>query len=302
MQSGAIEPTRDRQGTAVLPGDQIRFDGWTLHRSTGELVREGASIRLQSQPLLVLELLLAEPGELVTRERLIARLWPGGVVDFDTALGDQPEQPRYIETIPRRGYRFIGRLDPPSTGGAPEVAAAGPGRERGRRTGWLVAAAVLTAVVAAGTIAWTDRVPADAPGSVNPQAQELYQRALYFLQRRGRSDLDLARRYFDEAVALDGLDRRDESDAALQGMIESRGRLAGFRIAEVYAHRGDADASFRWLDAAVAARHEVGWRAMGRRPLWILAHWPLLQTVRQDPRWESWHAAALKSPRQAKAG
>ena len=104
--------------------DQIRFDGWTLLRSTGELMRGDVRTRLQGQPLQVLEELLARPGELVPREQMIARLWPNGVVvDFDTALNsavrrlrtaldDHAEHPRYIETLPRRGYRFIGRLDP----------------------------------------------------------------------------------------------------------------------------------------------------------------------------------------------
>src|SRR6185295_7548899 len=75
------------------------------------------------------------PGELVTREQLIARLWPKGVVDFDTglntavrklrvALGDVAEVPRYIETIPRKGYRFIVAIDAPADGvaAAPTVA------------------------------------------------------------------------------------------------------------------------------------------------------------------------------------
>jgi DNA-binding winged helix-turn-helix (wHTH) protein/tetratricopeptide (TPR) repeat protein len=103
----------------------ISFDGWVLHADTGELIREGRKIRLQQLPLLVLDELLARPGELVTREQLIARLWPKGVVDFDTglntavrklrvALGDVGEMPRYIETIPRKGYRFLGAIDPPA--------------------------------------------------------------------------------------------------------------------------------------------------------------------------------------------
>lgn len=197
----------------MLPGDEVRFDGWTLRRSTGELSRDGASVRLQSQPLLILELLLAEPGELVTRERLIARLWPGGVVDFDTALnsairrlrtalGDHPDHPRYIETIPRRGYCFIGRLDSPPA--AVSVAAAPAGqaaRPRHRNAGWLATAGVLLAVVAAGAFTWAERKP--AAGAADPQAQELYQRAQHFLQRRDRGDIEFARRYFDEAVALD---------------------------------------------------------------------------------------------------
>src|SRR5688572_18363591 len=101
------------------------FDGWVLSADTGELVKDGRKIRLQQLPLLVLEELLAHPGELVSREQLIARLWPKGVVDFDTglntavrklrvALGDVGDMPRYIETIPRKGYRFIGTLDLPA--------------------------------------------------------------------------------------------------------------------------------------------------------------------------------------------
>src|SRR5512139_745079 len=103
--------------------DHICFDGWVLQRSTGELTRGTTRIRLQGQPLEVLEALLERPGELVTREQLIARLWPAGVVvEFDTALNsairrlrtaldDHADHPRYIETIPRRGYRFIGQVE-----------------------------------------------------------------------------------------------------------------------------------------------------------------------------------------------
>ncbi len=101
---------------------EIRFDGWSLRTDSGELARGGAVTRLQDQPLQVLVELLARPGDLVTREQLIARLWPKGVVDYETglntvvrklrvALGDDAITPRYIETIPRRGYRFIGTLE-----------------------------------------------------------------------------------------------------------------------------------------------------------------------------------------------
>ena len=112
------------------------FDGWVLRADIGELVKDARKIRLQQLPLLVLQELLAHPGDLVTREQLIARLWPKGVVDFDTglntavrklrvALEDVGDVPRYIETIPRKGYRFLGTIDPPSdvvTATAPEVA------------------------------------------------------------------------------------------------------------------------------------------------------------------------------------
>ena len=104
---------------------KLHFDGWVLDPESGDLEREGARIRLQEQPARVLQELIAHAGSVVTREQLIALLWPKGVVDFDTslntvirklrsALGDPAETPRYIETLPRRGYRFIGALDPDS--------------------------------------------------------------------------------------------------------------------------------------------------------------------------------------------
>ena len=106
-----------------MSSSKLRFDGWVLDPESGELERAGRRIRLQEQPVLVLRELIAHAGSVVTREQLIALLWPKGVVDFDTglntvirklrgALGDPAETPRYIETLPRRGYRFIGMLDP----------------------------------------------------------------------------------------------------------------------------------------------------------------------------------------------
>lgn len=106
-----------------MSGRKLRFDGWVLDSDSGELEREGVRIRLQEQPARVLLELIDHAGSLVTREQLIARLWPKGVVDFDTslntvirklrsALEDVADTPRYIETLPRRGYRFIGALEP----------------------------------------------------------------------------------------------------------------------------------------------------------------------------------------------
>ena len=204
---------------------EIRFDGWTLLRPSGELLRDGRRIRLQSQPLLVLEELLARPGELVTREQLIARLWPKGVVDFDTALnsavrrlrtalGDHAETPRYIETIPRRGYRFIGRLDTP--GVVPQEASAAPvapapvssGTTLPRARWWPSAAAVLVVVTAAAAV-WTSRVEslriegAGPQASASAQANERYQRAQFLFHRRSPGDVALARGYYEEAIEFD---------------------------------------------------------------------------------------------------
>jgi TolB-like protein/DNA-binding winged helix-turn-helix (wHTH) protein/tetratricopeptide (TPR) repeat protein len=104
----------------------IRFDGWKVNFDSGEISRDGNTHRLQDQPLQILEELIGRPGEVVTREQLIARLWPKGVVEFDTglnsamrklriALGDDADTPRYIETLPRKGYRFIGHIEDESS-------------------------------------------------------------------------------------------------------------------------------------------------------------------------------------------
>ena len=97
----------------------IRFGEFLLDCETAELRRNGNKSSLQGQPLQILVVLLENPGRLVTREELKKKLWPSDTfVDFDQslnravnrlreALGDSAENPRYVETLPRRGYRFI---------------------------------------------------------------------------------------------------------------------------------------------------------------------------------------------------
>ena len=101
----------------------VRFDRFELDLRAGELRKGGIRIRLQEQPLQVLQALLEKPGQLVTCEDLQKRIWPADTfVDFDhglhaavnrlrTALSDSAERPRYVETVSRRGYRFIGKVD-----------------------------------------------------------------------------------------------------------------------------------------------------------------------------------------------
>jgi len=112
---------------------RIRFDAFDVDMRSGEVRKHGIRLKLHRQPFQVLSLLLEHPGEVVTREELRQRLWPGETfVDFDTglnsavkklrdALCDSAEQPRYIETLPRRGYRFIAQVENGdlSTGVAP---------------------------------------------------------------------------------------------------------------------------------------------------------------------------------------
>ena len=116
-----------------LTTKKVRFGPFELAVQSGELVKFGQKLKLQGQPIQVLSILLEKAGEVVTREELRQRLWPTAnetFVDFDhglntdirklrAALGDEAETPRYIETLPRRGYRFIGKLTEEGMASAP---------------------------------------------------------------------------------------------------------------------------------------------------------------------------------------
>src|SRR5579862_5372227 len=107
---------------ATDPARKVRFDAFEVDLRSGELRKHGIRLKLHGQPFQVLSLLLEHPGDLVTRDELRKKLWPGDTfVDFDTglnsavkklrdALCDSAEEPRYIETLPRRGYRFIAQV------------------------------------------------------------------------------------------------------------------------------------------------------------------------------------------------
>ena len=110
-----MEVVANRDRTARI----FKFGVFELRPETGELWKHGIRVKLQTKPLQILEALLSAPGEVITREELFKRLWPDGTfVDFEsglntatnrlrTALGDSADTPRYIETLPRLGYRFI---------------------------------------------------------------------------------------------------------------------------------------------------------------------------------------------------
>jgi TolB-like protein/lipoprotein NlpI len=125
-----MEPGTDRP---------LRFGVFELDVHARELRKGTTRVRLQEQPFEILCLMLERPGHVVTRDELRQRLWPEGTfVDFEhslnaavkrlrAALGDDADNPRYVETLPRRGYRFIGAVDEE---GAPQAAPAGTQRVR----------------------------------------------------------------------------------------------------------------------------------------------------------------------------
>jgi DNA-binding winged helix-turn-helix (wHTH) protein/cytochrome c-type biogenesis protein CcmH/NrfG len=193
----------------------VSFDGWTLDRASGELTRAGTTVRLAQQPLRVLLELVDNAGLVVTRDALVKTLWPKGIVDFDNslngivrklrlALGDDSETPRYIETLPRIGYRFIGRLD----GAVPAASPKEPGRTR--RPLW-IGAAVAVAAIAAG--AWWFARPAP-PAAVSAavlvpkrttsqRAYDFYLDGIFQRSRRDINGLPLAVAAFENALRED---------------------------------------------------------------------------------------------------
>jgi TolB-like protein/DNA-binding winged helix-turn-helix (wHTH) protein/Flp pilus assembly protein TadD len=154
---------------AAAPASRIlRFDGFELDVRAAELRKAGVRLRLQGQPIQVLATLLNRAGELVPREELRAQVWPAETfVDFDhslhnaiarlrEALGDSAGTPRYIETLPRRGYRFIGTvervgIDPLPSGPAEQFGEARvvPVRSRPRRMVIAVPLMIVAIIVAA---------------------------------------------------------------------------------------------------------------------------------------------------------
>ena len=152
-------------------GRCCRFGPFELDVRSGELRKQGVRVRLQEQPLQILNLLLAQPGEVVLREEIQALLWHDRTsVEFDhginvairrlrVALGDSAETPRYVETVARRGYRFIAAIErdlpeDPAQQSAPraparedrhEVVSSPPAAEGGPVTAWLVSVATRVA-------------------------------------------------------------------------------------------------------------------------------------------------------------
>ncbi len=122
--------------TEISNSRVLRFGAFELALPSGELRKQGLRVKLQDQPLAVLRLLLEHPGAVVPREEIRQRIWPADTfVDFDVgvnnavkkirqALGDSAETPRFVETIPRRGYRFIAPVALVDTPGPPVVASA----------------------------------------------------------------------------------------------------------------------------------------------------------------------------------
>lgn len=152
--------------SANVSSKVVRFSTFEINLQTGELRHNGQKVKLQRQPFQVLATLLERPGEMVTREELRSRLWPKDTfVDFDhslnaaikrlrDALGESADSPVFVETLARRGYRFIGPLNGTHAGGSGSVPAPPP-IQSPFLTRWIVITCLALALIA--LLAWTMR-------------------------------------------------------------------------------------------------------------------------------------------------
>src|SRR5688572_33093275 len=199
----------------------LQFDGWTVDRISGEIARDGRRSRLPQQPLRILLELFDRAGTVVTREQLVKALWPAGVVDFDNglnvavrklrvALDDVGDLPRYIETLPKVGYRFIGKVGVPHavpTAAIPTTATPEPSPPRGwTRTSRFMTAIGVGVVALVATVSWfrqSDNIGTSPHHVPSPRAQELYVQGMHHRSRRDIDATDIAIAKLEAAIKED---------------------------------------------------------------------------------------------------
>jgi DNA-binding winged helix-turn-helix (wHTH) protein/tetratricopeptide (TPR) repeat protein len=277
---------------------RLRFGVFELDVAAGELRRQGQIVRLQHQPLQLLIALVEQAGGVVTRDELKRRLWPDGItVDFDQslnkcvtklrdALKDTAVSPRFIETLPKRGYRFIADVarDTPS-----EVDVSGGSPPSPRSWTTLVAAAVIafsTAISVGSSGAHSARPAAalTAKPAFKPihAARDAYERGRVAMSRRTAENLRAAVEQFQRAVQLSpryadahvGL-----ADAwslqASYGLIDSREAMPRAR---------DAANRALMLNPTFAAAHaSLARTAMIFDLDWPTAEWHFRRAIALDP-------------------
>ena len=244
-----------------------RFGGFELDVRDAQLRRGGLPVKLAPQPFAALVLLVERAGELVTRDEMREALWPGGEhVDFNaglnfcmaqlrTALGDDAAQPSFIQTVPRRGYRFVASLDPAARSSeAPQATTVATPAAHASPV-WIALIVVAAAVAALSATRWP-RVP--APPSAGSSS-------LAAIAHREHAVLGLA-------------------DA-------SPGDLAG-RIAELH-QAIDADPSFSLAYADLAEAHlmRAQYRADAPQTAYANAKAAALRALELDPALATAHAA-----------
>jgi DNA-binding winged helix-turn-helix (wHTH) protein/Flp pilus assembly protein TadD len=230
---------------------------WTVTPARNLLARGADEIRVEPRVMDVLVCLAEHPGDVVSKEQLIARVWDGRYVTDDVltvtiyglrkVLGDDARQPRYIETVPRRGYRLVADLKKTNRDSLPV-------RKESRSL--LAAAAAL--VLLAGISVWTVGLARPARHVPSAESHEAYVKGRYFLDQRSVKGWQQALDEFRRAVALDPND-----PAAHAGLADAYSAMADFGIASPAELRPRAmEAAARALE--LDARSAEGLEALGR--------------------------------------
>ena len=236
---------------SLSPGTVLRFGVFQVNLAARELRKHGVRIRLPGQPFVILSILLEKPGEVITREEIRRRLWTSDTfVDFEHslnsaikklrgALGDSPENSRYIETVPRVGYRFIAPVAEVSAiqlcagetplGTAGVETAVKVQKSRARRRSLLLGIFPVLITAIAGYFSWSHfrsrplpqsktaseiraEVKDGAPTGSNSQpvsstksaeARDLYLKGMYFWNKRTGPGFQRAIEYFQQATKMD---------------------------------------------------------------------------------------------------
>jgi len=240
------------EAKSLSPTRVLRFGVFQVNLAAREIRKHGVRIRLPGQPFCILSILLDRPGEVVTREEIRQRLWASDTfVDFEhslnsaikklrAALGDSPENSRYIETVPRVGYRFIAPLDQVSVTAPPPVEVSvvtdrsavpaatvdGAGKRR-----WRILLGISIVLIAApgAYFAWSrfrsrpqpqsksageihaplkgnESIRSNSQPALSPKSGEahgLYLKGLYFWNKRTVPGFHQAIEYFQQATTVD---------------------------------------------------------------------------------------------------
>lgn len=256
----------------------VHFAEFDADLRTGELYRSGIKVKLQEQPFQVLAVLLERAGEVVTREELRQRIWPADTfVDYPhglavsinklrEALGDSPEQPRFVETVGRRGYRFVAPVEQPplpievAAAAAPPTAQVAPVPTPKKKSVIIIAAAVATMLLVVLFALWKlPRWRSRSPGTGVPHISSLAVLPLenlsnnpeqeYFVE--GMTDeitTDLAKlpgvrvisrtsavRYKGSRKSLPEIGRELNVDGVVEGTVERLGDRVRIRTQLIYA-------------------------------------------------------------------
>ncbi len=207
-----------------LAKTMLRVGAWCVNPATGEISRNGETLRLEARAMLLLSCLAEHAGEVVSIDELLNQVWTGVIVSPDSVyqavaslrrqLGDDPKQPSYIATVPRLGYRMVATVGPWTDSGHPDVGTSdvkSPGLSRGI-VAWVVVAVLFSALVVAAVLRYRT---ANNRQSVSPVIARQPQKSVAVLPF-----LDLT----------DGMKEEEFADGMTEELIDKLSKIPDFRV------------------------------------------------------------------------